>query len=98
MPFQDFAPFFSPDELDAMTAAYNDAWPQLMAVAAVFPGQFGDVKAKLAHVILAAACSGKRDKKRLEDVALRALAHKSQHASEGAQAPGSSERVAGLDA
>ena len=76
MPFQEFAPFFSPDELDAMTAAYNEACPQLMAVAAVTSG---DMKAKLARMILAAACAGKRDKERLEDVALRALAHKRQY-------------------
>jgi hypothetical protein len=75
MPFQEFAPFFSPDELDAMTAAYNEAWPQLIGAAAVVPHQFSDVKVKLTNVILAAACAGKRDKERLEDVALRALAH-----------------------
>jgi hypothetical protein len=58
MPFQEFEPFFSPDELDAMTAAYNGAWPQLISVAAVRPDRFDDMKAKLAHIILAAACAG----------------------------------------
>jgi hypothetical protein len=29
MPFQEFAAFFGPDELEAMTAAYNAAWYQL---------------------------------------------------------------------
>ena len=76
MPFQEFEPFFSPDELDAMTAAYNGAWPQLISVTDVRPDRFDDMKAKLAHIILAADCTGKRDKELLEDVALRALAHK----------------------
>jgi hypothetical protein len=94
MPFQEFAPFFSPDELDAMTAAYKEAWPQLIPVAAIFPDRFGDMKAKLAHVILAAACAGKRDKERLEDVALRALAHKQPaYASEDRQAAGQGPRA-----
>jgi hypothetical protein len=65
-PFQEFAPFFGPDELDAMQAAYNAAWVQLFAGAAIFPPpQCSEMKNKLAQVILAAACTGKRDKERL---------------------------------
>jgi hypothetical protein len=60
MPFQEFSPFFSPDELDAMTAAYNGACPQLMSVAALTSG---DLKAKLARIILVAACAGKPDER-----------------------------------
>jgi hypothetical protein len=75
MPFQEFAPFFGPDELDAMRAAYNEAWFQFIAGAAILPHQCVDMKNKLAQVILAAACTGKRDKKRLGDIALRALSH-----------------------
>jgi hypothetical protein len=74
MPFQEFSSFFGPDDLDAMTAAYNAAWYQLwIAGAAVTPHQVGVVKRKLAQVILASACTGARDRKRLKDVALRAL-------------------------
>jgi hypothetical protein len=76
MPFQEFAPFFGPDELEAMQAAYNAAWVQLIAGAAGISPRCGEMKNKLAQVILAAACTGKRDKERLEDVALRALAHR----------------------
>jgi hypothetical protein len=65
-PFQEFAPFFGPDELDAMQAAYNAAWVQLFAGAAVISPECGEMKHKLAQVILAAACTGKRDKERLE--------------------------------
>ena len=59
-----------------MQAAYNAAWVQLLAGAAVITPQRGEMKNKLAQVILAAACTGKRDKERLEDVALRALARR----------------------
>jgi len=70
MPFQDFTLFFGPDDLDAMIAAYNAAWYQLLVMGiAISPL----LKQKLERVILAAACTGKRDKKRLEDVALKAL-------------------------
>ena len=66
MPFQEFSSFFGPDELDAMTAAYNAAWYQLwIAGVAVTPHQVGVVKRKLAQVILASACTGARDRKRL---------------------------------
>ena len=74
MPFQEFSSFFGPDELDAMTAAYNAAWYQLwIAGVAVTPHRVGVVKRKLAQVILASACTGARDRERLKDVALRAL-------------------------
>ena len=74
MPFQEFASFFGPDELDIMTAAYNAAWYQLwVAGMAVTPHQVAVLKKKLAQVILASACSGERDRERLKDVALRAL-------------------------
>ena len=57
-----------------MTAAYNAAWYQLwIAGIAVTPHQVGVVKRKLAQVILASACTGKRDRERLKEVALRAL-------------------------
>jgi hypothetical protein len=74
MPFQEFASFFGPDELDAMTAAYNAAWHQLWIAGMVrSPYQLAFVKKKLVQVILAAACNGAREQERLKDVALRAL-------------------------
>jgi hypothetical protein len=74
MPFQEFVSFFGPDELDAMTAAYNAAWSQLwVAGIVVAPHQVTIVKKKLAQVILASACTGARDRERLKDLALRAL-------------------------
>ena len=74
MPFQEFSPFFGPDELDAMSAAYNSAWCQLwVAGMAVTPHQAGVVKRKLIQVILAAACTGARKRDRLSHIALRAV-------------------------
>ena len=70
-PFQEFSVFFGPDELDAMTTAYNAVWCQL--VVAVTPNQVATIKRKLAQIILAAACTGERKSERLKDVALRAL-------------------------
>lgn len=37
-------PFFSPDELDAMRAAYNEAWFQFIAGVAILPHQCVDMK------------------------------------------------------
>jgi hypothetical protein len=72
MPFQEFTSFFGPDDLDAMTAAYNAVWYQLLIMGMVVTPM---IRRKLVQVILAAACTGKRDRRRLEDVALKALAH-----------------------
>jgi hypothetical protein len=72
MPFQEFTRFFNSAELNAMTAAYKGAMRQLVSNAAVCHHPLEDLKARLTNVILAAACSGKRDKERLEDAALRA--------------------------
>jgi hypothetical protein len=83
MPFQKFAPFFSSQELDAMTAAYNEAWPQLTQTTSIPAHRFSEVKAKLEHVILAAACTGKRDKELLEDAVLRALVPRYERQTDG---------------
>ena len=74
MPFQEFTSFFGPDDLEAMTAAYNAVWYQLLVMGMVVTPL---LKRELEQVILAAACTGKRDRKRLEDVALKALSHQS---------------------
>jgi len=72
MPFQEFTSFFGPDDLEAMSAAYDAVWYQLLIMGmAVSPL----VKKRLEQVILAAACAGKRDRKQLEEVALKALSH-----------------------
>jgi hypothetical protein len=74
MPFQEFSSFFGPDDLDAMTAAYNAAWYQLwIAGVVVTPYQASILKRKLTQVILASACTGARNRERLKNVAMRAL-------------------------
>lgn len=70
MPFQEFTSFFGPDDLEAMTAAYDAVWYQLLVMGMVVSPL---LKRKLVQVILAAACNGKRDRERLEEVALKAL-------------------------
>jgi hypothetical protein len=75
MPFQEFAPFFGPDELEAMTTAYNSAWYQLWLAGIAVTTHPQAIRKKLAQVILAAACTGKRDQNRLEEIAIRALSH-----------------------
>jgi hypothetical protein len=72
--FQEFAPFFGPEDLDAMSAAFDAVWYQLgMAGLVVSPLQIAATKKKLAQVILAAACTGERTCERLKNIALRAL-------------------------
>jgi hypothetical protein len=83
MPFQEFAPFFGPDELEAMTAAYNAAWYQLWLAGIAVTLHPDAVRRKLAQVILAAACTGKREQKRLETIAIKALSHQSRFNARG---------------
>ena len=85
MPFQEFAPFFGPDELEAMTAAYNAAWYQLWLAGIAVALHPDAVKKKLAQVILAAACTGKREQKPLEAIAIKALSHQSRFKGRGRQ-------------
>jgi hypothetical protein len=73
MPFQEFAPYFGPDELEAMTAAYNATWYQLWLVGNAVTTHPDALRKKLAQVILAAACTGRREQKRLEEIAFKAL-------------------------
>ena len=76
MPFQELAPFFGPDELDAMTAAYSSAWYQLWLAGIAVTAHPDSVRRKLTQVILAAACTGEREQKRLEEIAIRALSRR----------------------
>ncbi len=59
--FQDFAPFFGPEDLDTMSAAFDAVWYQLCFWGvATSPLQIAATRKKLAQVILAAACTGER--------------------------------------
>jgi hypothetical protein len=70
---QEFAGFFSPDDLDAMTVAYKAALSQLWIMGLAIKPHRVVVKKKLAQIILASACRGERKPDRLKDIALRAL-------------------------
>jgi hypothetical protein len=76
-PFENYASFFGPEELDTLTAAYESAWQELFATGiALDPDQAVLVKRKLVRVILATACTGDRSVERLKDAAIRALSVK----------------------
>ena len=74
MPFQEYSPFFRPEELDALTAAYNSVWHQLSdKICEASPDQTSAAKKNLAQIILAAACNGEREPERLKEIALRGV-------------------------
>jgi hypothetical protein len=73
MPFQKYSPFFAPEELRALAAAYEATWQQLACEAALNVAQAANLKRNLAQIILASACNGEREPERLKGVALRAL-------------------------
>jgi hypothetical protein len=81
MPFEEYAPFFAPDELRALTAAYEATWQQLARGAALDDAQAALLKRNLAQIILASACSGEREPERLKGVALRALGKPPEYAA-----------------
>ena len=72
--FQEFAHFFGPEDLDAMSAAFDGAWYQLCIAGLVANSlQIATTKKKLAQIILSAATTGERSRERLQDIALRSL-------------------------
>jgi hypothetical protein len=71
---RDYSPFFQPEELDAMTAAYDAAWQHLRTNRPRLTAEQVQVLRKnLAQIILASACNGKRDVVRLKKIALRGV-------------------------
>ena len=73
MAFQKYAAFFQPDELDALSSAYNEVWQQVWTTSALNEAQAAVIKNNLAQIILASACTGERDVERLKQIALRAV-------------------------
>jgi hypothetical protein len=72
MTFRQYGAFFQPDELNALTSAY-EAWQEMSATSALTIAQASVLKSKLAQIILASACTGGRDKERLRQIAVRAI-------------------------
>jgi len=80
MRLRDYSPYFQPEELDAMTAAYDAAWQHLRTNRhTLTAGQVQVLKKKLAQMILASACNGKRDVARLKEIALRGVSGRQLH-------------------
>ena len=72
MPFRDYSSFFPTNELDAFTAAFDEAW-KLLRDTGTTPDQGAVLKRNLAQVILASACKGEREVEALKAIALKAL-------------------------
>ena len=79
MTFRKYAAFFQPDELDALTSAYDAAWQEMAAPRVLTTAQASVLKSKLAQIILASACMGGRDKERLRQIAVRAIFRRRFH-------------------
>jgi hypothetical protein len=80
MRLRDFSPFFEPEELEAMTAAYDAAWQHLRTNRpSLTAEQVQVLKKNLAQIILASACNGKRDVVRLKEIALRGVSGRPLH-------------------
>jgi hypothetical protein len=72
MPFRDYSSFFPTNELDAFTAAFDEAWKHLCDARAN-PDQVTVLKRNLVQIILASACKGEREAEQLKAIALKAL-------------------------
>ena len=80
MRLQHYSSFFRPEEFDAMTAAYNAAWQHLQTNRPTLTAdQVRVLKKNLAQIILASACTGKRDVERLKEIALRGVSSRLLH-------------------
>jgi hypothetical protein len=85
MHLQDYSSFFRPEEFDALTAAYDAAWLHLWSNKhALTADQVPVLRKNLAQIILASACSGKRDVEQLKEIALRGVSgHAGAHQPAG---------------
>jgi hypothetical protein len=74
MPFEAYSAYFRPEELDILAAAYDEAWHDLWTERLTLGAEQTSVlRKKLAQIILASACNGKRDVAQLKEVALRGV-------------------------
>ena len=78
MPFRDYSPFFLPEELDALTAAFEAAWQHLRLNRLTLSAEQERVlKRNLAQIILDSARNGTRDVEELKEIALRHVSGRS---------------------
>jgi hypothetical protein len=79
MPFEAYSAYFRPEEIDILAAAYDAAWQALWTERLTLGAEQTSVlKKNLAQIILASACSGKRDVTQLKEVALRGVSSRAR--------------------
>ena len=73
MPFQQYAPFFKPEELDTLTAAFEATWQELSA-SGLDEDNIALLKRKLAQrILVSATAGGVRDVETMKEQAMRSL-------------------------
>ena len=83
MPFEAYSAYFRPEELGILAAAYDAAWQDLWAERLTLGAEQTSVlKKNLAQIILASACTGKRDVEQLKEVALRGVSRRTRASPE----------------
>jgi hypothetical protein len=85
VPFQQYAPFFEPEELDTLTAAFNATLQELKASGIDLSSEdkVALVKRKLAQrILVSATAGGVRDVETLKEQALRSLSGGARPSSE----------------
>jgi hypothetical protein len=74
MPFSHVASDYEPEQLAKLTAAFDQAWPQvLLAKGASTPAQLEWLRKLLANYILDCASRSEFDPEKLSEIALRSL-------------------------
>jgi len=74
MPFHRYSSYFEPEELSRLAAAYEAAWQELLPQSCgLRPDAVPLLKKNLAQIILASACTGKRDVDQLKQIAVRGM-------------------------
>jgi hypothetical protein len=90
MPFRQYAPFFRPEELETLSAAFDATWQELNAAGMDLSSEdkVALVKKKLAlRILVSATAGGVRDVETLKEQALRSLAGGVRLAGEQTSAP-----------
>jgi hypothetical protein len=76
MPFREFAPYFGPEDLKVLEAAFDATWQELSATKSELNTEekVALMKKKLAHrILVSATAGGVRDVETLKEHALRSL-------------------------
>jgi len=80
MPFEAYLAYFRPEALGILAAAYDAAWQDLWTERLTLGAEQTSVlKKNLAQIILASACTGKRDVERLKEIALLGVSSRLLH-------------------